>query len=78
MLVRYGQALDGSGRFEDAEVIYQRALQWDPKCTAVQVAYESHLAAEGKKAEADALAKARQGSAPEAVDTVPKGDARLQ
>ena len=78
MLVRYGQALDGSGRFADAEGIYHRASEWDSKSSAVEEAYESHLKAEGKEAEAEVRAKAWQEAMPKAVDTVPSGDVRLQ
>jgi len=78
MLIRYGQVLDGLHRFPDAEVVYQKALTWDPKLDTLHEYYESHLAAEGKKAEAAALARERQESRPNEVDAGPKGDFRLQ
>ncbi len=78
MLVRYGQSLDGMGRFSDAEGAYQEALKWDPKLDAIHQYYESHLAAEGKKAEAEALAKGRMMNKPVVVDADRKSDSPLQ
>jgi hypothetical protein len=76
MLVRYAQALDGLREFDKAEAAYQRALALDPKLDALHAAYESHLGLEGKKAEADALA--RQWAAPAALDAEHAGDSLLR
>jgi O-antigen ligase len=79
MLVRCGMALDGLGRFDEAEALYQKALSWDPNSFTIQEYYERHLIAEGKRAEAEALAKVREAAEASEVDTGhPKGDFRLQ
>jgi O-antigen ligase len=78
MLVRYGQVLDGLRRYAEAEVIYQRALKWDPNLGSLYDYYGKHLIAEGKKVEADALAHDRSLNKTEAVDAGSKFDLRLQ
>jgi O-antigen ligase len=57
MLIWYGQTLDGLRKFNEAEAIYKRALALDPKLVQIQTCYEAHLVAEGRKDEADALAR---------------------
>jgi len=74
MLVRYGQVLDGMRQFAAADVLYQRALHWDPNLGAIRTYYESHLTAEGKKAEADAMAADWANYKPAPVDSDSKTD----
>jgi hypothetical protein len=76
MLARYGQALDGLREFAKAEPVFQRALAVDPNLDVMHQVYEAHLTAEGKKAEADALARKWQ-FAPAAMDAEHAGDSLL-
>jgi hypothetical protein len=78
MLARYGQALDGLGRFADAEAIYQRAFACDPRSVAIQEIYESHLKAEGNEEEAEKRAREREETMPAAVDMEQPGNSQLQ
>jgi O-antigen ligase len=78
MLVRYGQTLDGLHQYKDADAIYQKALSCDPHLDSLYGFYENHLVAEGKKAEADAVAHARAMNQTMPVDTDQKADSRLQ
>jgi len=76
MLVRYGQTLDGLGQFDQAETVYQKVLGLDPRLDALHTYYEAHLTAEGRKAEADALAQ-KWDAAPAAIDADHAGDSQL-
>ncbi len=67
LLVRDGQVLDGLNRFADSEAMFQRALAWDPNLEKIYDLYESHLKAEGKTAEAEAVARKRLASKPDQV-----------
>lgn len=78
MLVRYGQTLDALRRFKDAEGIYQKALGLDPNLDVLHDYYGTHLVAEGRKAEADALAKQRQQGKPVVVDPDQQSDNPFQ
>jgi len=44
---RLGQALDGLGRFEDADGAYRRALELDPLLGVLHLYYSKHLEARG-------------------------------
>jgi tetratricopeptide (TPR) repeat protein len=78
MLVRDGQALDGARNFAAAEPVYQEALTWDPHLEVIHQFYETHLAAEGKQAEAEAMARQRAQAKPVVVDADQPSDSRLQ
>lgn len=78
MMVRYGQVLDEMRKYAAAEAVYQKAIQWDPNLNVLYDYYGSHLTAEGKKDEAESLARERNARKTEEVDTVPTGDMRLQ
>jgi hypothetical protein len=78
LLVRDAQALDGSGNFAAAESVYQEALAWDPNLEILHQFYETHLAAEGKQAEAQAMARERLRARLAPVDADQASDSRLQ
>ncbi len=78
LLVRDGEALDGSRNFAAAEPIYQQALAWDPNLDILHKYYEFHLAAEGKLAEAEAMARQREQNKPVAVDSDQVSDSPLR
>jgi hypothetical protein len=74
MLVRSGQVMDALRRFGEAEDFYQKALAWDPNLLVIRDYYEKHLTAEGKKAEADAMALKWQAPKVSISDTEPRSD----
>ena len=43
-LIGLGRVYDALGRFGEAEWMFGRAVQWDPRSVAVQRSYEAHLA----------------------------------
>jgi O-antigen ligase len=78
MLIRDGQTLDGLRNYAAAEDIYQKTLSLDPNLGLVHEYYEKHLVLEGKKAEADELARAREKAGWKEVDPDQKTDELLQ
>jgi tetratricopeptide (TPR) repeat protein len=78
MLIREGQTLDSLRNYAAAEDIYQKTLSLDPNLGLVHEFYEKHLILEGKKAEADELARAREKAGWKEVDPDQKTDILLQ
>jgi O-antigen ligase len=78
MLVRDGQALDGLKRFDDAEVEYTKAISVDPRLGILHQYYEAHLAAEGRKADADEENRKWSLNVPAPVDKDQAPSAALQ
>jgi O-antigen ligase len=61
LLVRCGQALDGLERYDEAEAVYKKAIQWDPNLVDVHAFYGNHLLLKGdKEAAQEVFMKARK------------------
>ena len=43
LLIRTAQSLDGLGRYDEAEALYQDAIRWDPNLGVVYAYYGAHL-----------------------------------
>ena len=56
-LICLGQALDALKRYDEAEIIFQRTLAYDPKSSIIYGYYGTHLLAMGKLDEAEAAYK---------------------
>lgn len=83
LLVRQAQALDGLGRYDDAEHSYRTAIQWDPNLGILYHYLASHYHLRGdQKAEQETLHKANQYSNSSddtgraAVETLKKWDGK--
>ena len=53
LLLGMAEALDGLGRFSEAESYFQTTLQWDPNSAEVRALYALHLKASGRVVEAE-------------------------
>jgi tetratricopeptide (TPR) repeat protein len=78
LLARDAQALDGTGNFAAAEPVYREALAADPNLEVIQWFYEAHLTAEGKPAEAEAMARQRERNKAAVVDSDQAADNPLR
>jgi tetratricopeptide (TPR) repeat protein len=78
MLVRLAQTYDGLREYPLAEQFYQKAIQVDPRFDLIFQYYATHLAAEGKQAEAADLVKKAREMEEKAVDSEKKSENALQ
>ena len=78
MLVRLAQSYDGLRQYQMAEDVYQQAMKVDPRFDTIFESYATHLAAEGKQADAAALVKQAREMREKAVDSEQKSDSALQ
>jgi len=61
LLLRLGQALDGSRRFEEAEEAYLKAIAWDPNLGVLYAYYAAHLQLTGQPEAAKKCLDAARG-----------------